>query len=320
MAMAAYAEMPMGKLIDLDERGGVTTSRLVKTLAVGHADRVNALHEAGIAITFDIVQSSPQVGGHDDGGEAGPMELAHDRANFSYAKQLVQYGQQINAAPRHRIFGNDRSAAAYIQKQRHPLIPILPGQTLTGSQDMAEAAQLDPDNTANRNSLVPATAEAMRIVAEQMVGQPVATWAEHGYRVGLVGYGARTTKPLSEHIIMPAGVPIGVCLNGREQIEGIDHYTEELRACNIIFAAVPRACALKPRHVSEGTQIIDVGQGLHPETQEPAGSADEAVLAINGVCATLLKNSVGRTTTYVVYDRVLEMYETGQVQASAHLL
>jgi hypothetical protein len=318
----AIAEMPAGEfLIDFDERGGVTTDRFVEMAQAEHSARVAELDDKGVDVAFDVVQSSSDpVGRLKRGERVDPIELAHDKANTSYSTELVRYGERVDTTTKHLVFPSDQAAVEYIEAQDRPLLPIQPGQTLTGSQDMAEAVRFfDPDNTSGKTQLVPATAEAMKIVAEQMVGVPVSEWAKEGYIVGYVGYGKRTTKPLHESILAQAGVQIGVRIDGRDQIDRIDDYTDELQACHIIFSAVPRACVLQERHVSEGTSVIDVGQGPHPESNEPTGSADEGVLAIDGVCATLLRHSVGRVTTYVVYDRVIGAYEAAH-DTGAHLL
>jgi hypothetical protein len=310
--VTTFAEMPVS-LIDVDRMGSVTTGPLVEAMAAEQLASVRDLSLLGVSVEYDIVQSCPHPDGlqADTEGEKGATD-AHHKANSSYSEQLVNYGRRIETQPNHVVMHHDRDAAAHLADTENAVMVIMPGQTLSGNEEMLGAVHtFDLDNAAGGNDLVPATAEAMKIVGEQMVREPVSRWSELGLKVGYVGYGKRTTEPLDQKILKKAGVEPVVNLDGKDMIDNIDDFTRQLQEVDIFFAAVPRARVLMTKHLAKDkpVYIVDVGQGPHPVTKKRAGSVDQNVLTLPGVMATALYQSVGKVTTALIHRRLVRPYK-----------
>lgn len=249
------------------------------------------------------------------------LVLTNDAApNLCYYKQSRNWGERVGARIVTHRYADDFEAARVIEQELGPdptvngILAYLPSWTDEGQTAIRKAMppEKDVDGVTLQGEqplLVPATAEAMRIVAENISGRSL---KEMG-KIGLVGYGARTLRPLHERIMRSeaVGVEPTVIFDGRKQLEALKDEGEGVEAllnCDVIFTAAPNGILLTPDRVREGQLIIDVGTGgVNPENDNPCGNVDPAVFSMQGIVqATAFRRGVGPITTAITQGRAID--------------
>jgi 5,10-methylene-tetrahydrofolate dehydrogenase/methenyl tetrahydrofolate cyclohydrolase len=238
------------------------------------------------------------------------------RPNLSYQRQSRRWGELTEAHVVPHRFADDYEAADFIGNKLGPdpdvdgILAYLPSWTKDGETAIRKAMPADKDVdgvTLNQKPvLVPATAEAMRVVAERASGKDL---RELG-AIGIVGFGDRTLRPLVEDILQEElRVEPAVVFKTREEIEALRDEAvgvEDLMGCDTIFTAVPGGIIFTPDRVRDGQLIIDVGTGGVSATGKACGNVDPRVFSMSGLIrATAFRNSVGPITTAITQGRAI---------------
>jgi len=237
-------------------------------------------------------------------------------ANLSYGRKAEKWGHEVGVRVVPHFFGDDFEAAGSIEYELGPhndvdhMLAFLPSWTWEGQLAIRHAmpAHKDVDGVTLRQKvprLVPATAEAMQISAERIAGRQL---QEMG-RIGVIGYGERTLKPLVERIMRDRQIKPAVLLQSKDEIKALQRgkFVDEIKACDTVFTAVPVGGLLTAERVRPGQIIIDVGYGIHPETEEACGNVDPSVFTLGGlVKATAFRRGVGPITVAITVGRAID--------------
>lgn len=268
------------------EMGGFRTDLLVEQLA----EQVRA--------TTDRMEAEAKLA----------VVLANDdRANISYNKCLLGLSDLTGVFVDDFHYPSEQAAADGIPELNtlfHAVIGLLPSGTKEGEDKIVAAIDPFKDPDALRGGF-PATSEAELLIAEHIAGVPI----KYAGRVGMVGYGWRTNRPLEPKLIDKGNKPAVILKTQEEILAGLE--AGALQDIDVVFAAAKAGHIIKPHHLKPGAIVIDAGYGLIHKDLDPSVEANYGqnvspeVFEMKNVIATCFRAGVGRVSGLVIHKRTV---------------